>query len=144
MDIEEEKRMGFKDLFKQRIPVYIMSGAQAITKGNGGVQSANILKGDSPGEIFVKVPLGGGDYRFKFTKIEWEESNTRSAGKAAAGAIIGSIAGPVGTIAGAAIGGQKKDTSKAYMYVIDQDENEHCWHIKCDQNLYIQLSGLLG
>lgn len=136
--------MGLKDLFKQRIPVYIMSGAQAITKGNGGVQSANILKGDSPGEILVKVPLGGGDYTFRFTKIEWEQSHERSAGKAAAGAIIGSVAGPVGTIAGAAIGGQKKDTSTALMYVTDQEGAEHIWHIKCDQKMYIQLSALVG
>jgi hypothetical protein len=136
--------MGLKDLFKQRIPVYIMSGAQVITKGNGGVQSANILKGSKQGEIVAKVPLGGGDYTFQFTKIEWEQSHERSAGKAAAGAIIGSVAGTAGSIAGAAIGGRKQDTSTALMYVTDQEGAEHCWHIKCDQNTYIQLSALVG
>jgi hypothetical protein len=135
--------MGLKDLFKQRIPVYIMSGGQALTKGNGGVQSVNILKGKEQGEIIAKVPFGE-DYHFKFTDIKWEQSHERSAGKAAAGAIIGSVAGTAGTIAGAAIGGKKKDTSKAYMYVTDSEENEHEWHIKCDEAMYRQLSALVG
>jgi hypothetical protein len=136
--------MGLKDLFKQRIPILIMSGGQALTKGNGGATSVNIMKGKEQGEIIAKVPLGGGDFTFRFTNIEWEESHTRSAGKAAVGAIVGSVAGPVGTIAGAAVGGKKKDTSKAFMYVTDLEGHEHQWHIKCDETMYRQLSGLLG
>jgi outer membrane lipoprotein SlyB len=88
-------------------------------------------------------------YKKKWTLagIDWEESHTRSAGKAAAGAIVGKmVAGTVGGIAGAAIGGKKKDTSKAYLHlrVRDQEGVEHTIHIKCDEKLYRQLSALLG
>jgi hypothetical protein len=137
--------MGLKDLFKQRIPIHILSGGQALTKGNGGVQSANIMKGKEQGEIIAKVPFGGGDYTFRFTSIEWEQSHERSAGKAAAGAIAGKmVGGTAGAIAGAAVGGKKKDTSKAFMYVTDPEGNEHEWHIKCDETMYRQLSALVG
>lgn len=46
--------------------------------------------------------------------IEWEDKTARSAGKAAVGAIGGGLlAGPIGLIAGAALGGKRKDVSTA-------------------------------
>jgi hypothetical protein len=145
MDIEEGKRMGFKDLFKQRIAINILSGGHVLTDKHipTPIQIANITKGNKRGEIIAEIPFAG-KKAFTLKGIEWEESHTRSGGKAAAGAIIGSIVGPVGTVAGAAIGGKKKDTSKAYLILVDQEGNEHQVHIHCDQNLYIQLAGLLS
>ncbi|MEH6948302.1 hypothetical protein V7068_14775 [Bacillus sp. JJ634] len=61
--------------------------------------------------------------------------------KAEAGAILGTVvAGPLGTIAGAAIGGKKKDTSTAYIYLIDDDSVEHEVHVQCTKEQYTQIS----
>lgn len=53
-----------------------------------------------------KIPISS------IKKVELEKASKRSAGKAAAGAIIGgALTGGVGLIAGAAIGGRKRDDS---------------------------------
>jgi hypothetical protein len=52
--------------------------------------------------------------------VDWLHASTRSAGKAAAGAIIGGVlTGGLGAIAGAAIGGRKKDASTAVIRFAD-------------------------
>ncbi|WP_370221977.1 hypothetical protein [Cytobacillus sp.] len=137
--------MGWKDIFKVRIPITVLAGGQILTDKKLAVpiQSVNFSQGKNPGEIVANVPFAG-EKVFNFTNIEWEESHSRSAGKAAAGAIIGSVAGPVGTIAGAALGGKKKDTSKAFMYLVDQEGQEHRVHIKCDEKTYVQLASFIG
>ena len=51
------------------------------------------------------------------TALSFDEKTTRSAGKTAAGAIIGGfLTGGVGLIAGAAIGARKKDASSIYIH----------------------------
>jgi hypothetical protein len=46
--------------------------------------------------------------------LDWQGATSRSGGKAAAGAIIGGVlTGGLGLLAGAAIGGRKKDASTA-------------------------------
>lgn len=138
--------MGIKDLFKQRIPINILSGGHILTKKPlpTPIKVANVVKGKAPGQIVVEVPFAD-KTPFNLRGIEWEESHARSGGKAAVGAIAGTVvAGPLGTIAGAAIGGKRQDTSKAFLILEDMEGNEHQLHIHCDQNLYVQLSGLLG
>lgn len=50
----------------------------------------------------------------QITNIEWQHKEGRSGGKAAVGAIGGGLlAGPLGLIAGAAIGGKKNEISTA-------------------------------
>jgi hypothetical protein len=50
--------------------------------------------------------------------IDFTENSSRNIGKAATGAIIGGLlTGGVGLLAGAAIGGSKKDRSKLYLTV---------------------------
>lgn len=66
----------------------------------------------------------------------WGEKSKRSAGKAAAGAIVGGVlTSGVGAIAGAAIGGRKKDNSILY---ISLDENGRMYHLqfRADQKKY--------
>lgn len=76
-------------------------------------------------------------------KIEWDEKGKRSAGKAAAGAIVGGIlTGGLGTIAGAAIGGRKKDNSLAVVTFTD-GPIENTMYIRCDQKEYAKLTALL-
>lgn len=138
--------MGFKDLFKQQITITILSGGRILTDKQirTTIQVANITKGKAPGEIIATVPFAG-KKTFKLIAVNWEESHARSGGKAAAGAIAGTlIAGPLAGVAGAALGGKRKDTSKAYLHLIDQEGIEHQVHIQCDQRLYTQLSNLIG
>jgi hypothetical protein len=136
----------FKNLFKQRISIEILSGGHILTDKPipTPIRFINIVKGNQPGEIITEV-LFADKKNWTLISIDWEESHTRSAGKAAAGAIVGKmVAGTVGGIAGAAIGGKKIDTSKAYLHLRDEEGNEHTLHIKCDEKLYRQLSALLG
>src|SRR5699024_9231803 len=57
-----------------------------------------------------------------FLGVHKEEKHTRSAGKAAAGAIVGGVlTGGVGAIAGAAIGGRKKDASTFWIDFVDYE-----------------------
>jgi hypothetical protein len=136
----------FKNLFKQRIPIEILSGGHILTDKPipTPIRFVNIVKGDQPGEIITEVPFAD-KKKWTLVGIDWEESHTRSAGKAAAGAIVGKmVAGTTGAIVGAAMGGKQIDTSKAYLHLRDQEGNEHTLHIKCDEKLYRQLSALMG
>lgn len=132
----------FKDAMKKRINLEILAGGQHLNEANLPVKVAVLVQGDQQGEVFTQIGLKKTPW--KLDGIEWEESATRSAGKAAVGAIVGSLAGPVGTIAGAAIGGRKKDNSKAFVYLIDPETNaEATLHIRCDQKTYMEVSSLM-
>ena len=138
--------MGLKDLFKVRIPIKILSGGHILTDKQlpTPIKVANLSKGNKPSEIIAEVPFAG-KKKLNLKGIEWEESHARSVGKAAAGAIVGgALTGGIGAVAGAAIGGKRKDTSKAFLILVDQEGAEHEVHIYCDEKLYIQLSGLMG
>ncbi|MCJ7991126.1 hypothetical protein MUB15_20625 [Priestia sp. OVS21] len=106
--------MSWKELFRSRVPIQILSGGHVLTDKQipAPITSASIVKGDNPGEVITEVPFAD-KKRWYLVNIEWEESSTRSAGKAAAGAIAGTVvAGPLGGIAGAAMGGKKKTYQK--------------------------------
>lgn len=56
----------------------------------------------------------------------WGEQAKRSAGKAAAGAIVGGVlTGGIGAIAGAALGGKRKDNSILHVTVNQQGKTYH-------------------
>lgn len=81
--------------------------------------------------------------KLKITKIEWDEKGKRSMGKAAAGAIIGgALTGGIGLIAGAAIGGRKKDDSLAILTAVDNSV-EYTLYFRCDQKEYKKLASML-
>lgn len=76
-------------------------------------------------------------------KLEWDEKGKRSAGKAAAGAIIGGLAtGGLGVIAGAAIGGRKKDTSCTIM-TVDDDGIEYTLYFRTSGKEYNKLVAMV-
>lgn len=133
----------FKDAMKKRINLEILAGGQQLNENNLPVKVAVLVQGDQQGEVFTQIGLKKTPW--KLDGIEWEESATRSAGKAAVGAIAGTVvAGPIGTIAGAAFGGRKKDNSKAFVYLIDPETNaEATLHIRCDQKTYTEISSLM-
>ena len=135
--------MGFwKNAFKRRINLDIISGGQFLNEHAIPVKVAVLVEGDQRGEVFTQIGLTKTPW--KIDGIEWEESSTRSAGKAAGGAIVGTlVAGPLGTIAGAAIGGRKRDNSKAFVYLINPETNEEvALHIRCSESQYREIASL--
>jgi hypothetical protein len=135
--------VGFwKELFRPRVPVKVLAGGHVLTDNEQGKSLVNrmaIMKGRESGEVEIATLFGR--KFFKFSRISWERRSERSVGKAAGGAIAGTlIAGPLGTIAGAAIGAKKKDTSTAYLYLIDDNGIEHEIHITCNEEQYKQIA----
>lgn len=88
-----------------------------------------IDKGSTPGTLKFKTGLFSST-TLPVAGLDWQEAATRSAGKAAAGAIIGgALTGGIGLLAGAAIGGRKKDASTAVITFED------------GQRLYVKATG---
>lgn len=79
------------------------------------------------------------------TNIEWEHKEGRSAGKAAVGAIGGGLlAGPLGLIAGAAVGGKKNEESTAVIELRNKKtEKIEQLHVKMKAKDYETLSSWL-
>lgn len=140
--------MGFwKNALKRRINLDILSGGNDLNlTGKNmptGIRNAVMIANEERGKVEIQIPFLSKDI-WLLDGIEWEESATRSAGKAAGGAIIGSmVAGPLGTIAGAAVGGRKRDNSKAFVYLINPETNEEITlHIRCTEVQYREISAL--
>ncbi|MDQ0876747.1 hypothetical protein QFZ77_005406 [Paenibacillus sp. V4I3] len=96
-----------------------------------------VAKGSNQNTLLI------GSQEIEVLKLEWDEKGQRSAGKAAAGAIIGGVlTGGIGLLAGAALGGRKKDNSLA---VVSFKEGvlEGNIYFRCDQKEYQKLSNLL-
>lgn len=92
------------------------------TKSISG-KKAKISKTNTPGNVKIEFSLWQLPVTKKIEGIEWDYKEGRSAGKAAAGAIIGgALTGGVGLIAGAAIGGKKNDVSTAMIYFADGEQ----------------------
>ncbi|WP_339321364.1 hypothetical protein [Paenibacillus sp. FSL W8-0194] len=94
-------------------------------------------KGDEPYTLLVS------GNKITVTKMEWDEKGKHSAGKAAAGAIVGGVlTGGIGLLAGAAIGGRRKDNSLAVISFTD-GPFEGTIYCRCDQKEYQKLAALL-
>ncbi|MCG7410555.1 hypothetical protein MH117_24470 [Paenibacillus sp. ACRRX] len=100
-----------------------------------------------PGKVFV---IQGGsnheilidNHPITITKLEWDEKGTRSAGKAAAGAIVGGVlTGGIGLLAGAAVGGRKEDNSLAIITYGDVIERQI--FLRANKDEYAKLSSLI-
>lgn len=83
----------------------------------------------------------------KIVNVDLEEKTSRSAGKAAAGAIIGGVlTGGIGLLAGGALGARKKDQSKIYLTINYGDRD--CVLIletgKKTDNVYSEIVGLFS
>lgn len=108
--------MGFMDSLKQQASSvqlqYLGGHPEASTAGNVTV----VRDGDYI--VFSGVHRPPNIFVSNVKKVELDKASKRSAGKAAAGAIIGGVlTGGIGLIAGAAIGGRKKDDSIIVMTV---------------------------
>lgn len=137
--------MGFwKEAFRVRVPVGVLAGGHALTdnvKGKGLVNRISVMKGRESGEVEIATMFG--QKFFTFSRITLEQSGSINVGKAAGGAILGTmVAGPLGTIAGAALGAKKKDTSTAFLYLTDDEGTEHEIHIQCTRQQYSQIASI--
>jgi hypothetical protein len=138
----------FKDAMRRKVTLEILSGGNELNltgkKMSAGIRSAVLIETDQRGEVVVQIPFLSKD-TWRIDGIEWEESARRSGGKAAGGAILGTVvAGPLGTIAGAAVGGRRRDNSKAFVYLINPETGEEvALHIRCNEKQYKEISAFM-
>ncbi len=98
-------------MFKKQTAFEVVGGKNLFKKSAANMYKMYSMEKEH-GEGVVKIK---GEIYY-FLGAHKEEAHTRSAGKAAAGAIAGGLlTGGVGAIAGAAIGGRKKDKSTFFI-----------------------------
>ncbi|MDP1417149.1 hypothetical protein Q8G35_01850 [Peribacillus simplex] len=141
--------MGFwKDTMKRKISLDILAGGNDLNLTGkeipAGIRSAVMMESDQRGEVVINIPFLSKD-KWRIDGIEWEESARRSGGKAAGGSILGAaLIGPIGTIAGAVVGGRRRDNSKAYVYLMNPKTNEEIvLHIRCTKKQYKEISAFM-
>ncbi|SDJ75906.1 hypothetical protein [Salimicrobium halophilum] len=133
---------GTKDHMKPKVELNIIAGSEKLNaKFPQGFDKTNMFKEKENGVVKIFVP-GNDNIRADLKDIVWEKDAERSGGKAAAGAIGGGLVlGPLGAIGGAAVGGRKKDTSSAFLYLQPHEEDEDMvLHVECDKKMYQQIS----
>lgn len=114
-------------LFKREIKVFTEVKAGNAQIGKGPLIISN---SDTPGYLqFSRAFKKAVEYQV--TNVEWAEAHARSLGKAAAGAAIGGVlTGGVGLVAGAVLGGRRKEDSTAVLTLLDHAGKESKIHIK--------------
>ena len=107
----------FGNSFKKQAMFTVIGGQNFLPKSAGNIYlMMSEEKEYGEGVVDIKGRL------YYFLGTHKEEKHTRSAGKAAAGAIVGGVlTGGIGAIAGAAIGGRKKDDSTSWIDFMDYD-----------------------
>jgi len=107
----------FSDAIKKQTAFEIIGGQNMFKKSASNMyKMVSMEKEHGEGVVKVKGRL------YYLLGVHKEEKHTRSAGKAATGAILGgALTGGVGAIAGAAIGGRKKDKSLFFMDFMDYE-----------------------
>ena len=109
----------FSSMFEKRTGFEVVGGQNMLPKsaGNAYVMLTDKKKGD--GVVTIKKK------NYYYLGSHLEQSHTRSAGKTAAGAIIGGVlTGGVGAVVGGAIGARKKDTSLIWIDLADYETKQ--------------------
>lgn len=105
----------FKDASKDQV-IFTVIGGQNFLPRADVYRMISEEKQYGVGVVKIEKKL------FYFLGFNKEEKYTRSAGKAAAGAIVGGVlTGGVGAIVGAAVGGRRKDDSVYWIDFADYD-----------------------
>ncbi|NIK67951.1 hypothetical protein [Paenibacillus sp. BK720] len=129
----------FKDDYKKKVNEGLMKTIKLdYIGGMPDVKGKEIVIAQHPDTKYTTVNKKEG----QLLGIDWQESGKRSAGKAAAGAIIGSLAGPIGTVAGAAIGGRRKDSSTAILSV-EVDGQQYSVYVRCSEDEFKTISNFM-
>lgn len=101
-------------MFKKRAVFEVIGGRNLLPKSMGNVYT--MVEDKQKGIVTIKKK------KYHFLGMNTNLAHKRSGGKAAAGAIIGgALTGGVGAIAGAAIGGRRKDDSTATLDFMEVD-----------------------
>lgn len=101
-------------MFKKRVVFEVIGGKNLLPKSTGNVYT--MIEDKPEGVVTIKKK------KYHFLGMNTNLAHKRSGGKAAAGAIIGgALTGGVGAIAGAAIGGRRKDDSTAMLDFMEAD-----------------------
>lgn len=110
----------FGNIFKKQAIFIVIGGENYLPKASGNMYlMTSEEKEHGEGVVEIKGKL------YYFLGTHKEEKHTRSAGKAAAGAIIGgALTGGVGAVAGAAIGGRKRDASTFWIDFMDYETKQ--------------------
>ncbi|MGE7191739.1 hypothetical protein [Lysinibacillus fusiformis] len=97
-----------------------------------------IAKGKETNELYIET------LEVKLLDYQWGEKSMRSAGKAATGAVIGTVlTGGLGGLAvGAAIGGKKKDNSTLTLAFEENGQNYNIM-LRCDEKQFKKFSATL-
>ncbi|MBT2714753.1 hypothetical protein [Bacillus sp. ISL-57] len=139
--------MGFwRQVIKPRIQVSVLAGGHVLTDGVEGNKSVNrmtIMKWGQQGE--VKVTTAFGQKYFKLSRIEWEHNESRNVGKSKNSTILSTaLVGSVGAITDIAVRAMKKETSNAYIYLFDEEGEEHKTLIQCTKEQFTEISRLIN
>lgn len=120
-----------------QLKLKIVSGCRSV-KG----KEANIKRGKAPRSLAIKSnPWQLMAKQLVVESVDWQQAGSRSAGKAAAGAILGGVlTGGIGAVAGAAIGGRKKDASTAVITFQDGQQ----LYVSANGKEFEKLRGMLG
>jgi hypothetical protein len=117
----------------EKVTLEIVAGNPLVTG-----KKVTLSKGKTHGRLLFNVTFKVFK-EFDVVGINWEENETRSAGKAAAGAIVGGLlTGGIGLLAGAAVGGRKKDKSTAVV-VIEEAGRQFRLLLRCDPKEFNKL-----
>lgn len=104
-------------MFKKRAVFEVIGGKNLLPKSMGNIYTMIETKEEGIVEIKKK--------RYHYLGMNTNLAYKRSGGKAAAGAIVGGVlTGGLGAIAGAAIGGRRKDDSTATLDFMDIETND--------------------
>lgn len=99
-------------MFRKRVVFEVIGGKNLLPKSIGNVYT--MVEEKEKGVVSIKGK------KYYFLGLNTNLAHKRSAGKAAAGAIIGgALTGGVGAIVGAAIGGRRRDDSTATLDFMD-------------------------
>lgn len=121
----------------EKVTLEIVAGNSLV---NG--KKVTVSKGKTPGNLLFNVTFKVCK-EFAVVSIDWEEKETRSAGKAAAGAIAGGLlTGGWGLLAGAALGGRKQDKSTAVLE-LENDGRRHKLTVRCSPSELTKLNSWL-
>ena len=121
----------------EKVTLEIVAG-NALVSG----KKVTISKGKTPGRLLFNVTFKVCK-EFDVVTIDWEEKGTRNAGKAAAGAIAGGlVTGGWGLLAGAALGGQKKDISTAVI-TVEEAGRQYKLTVRCSASDFETLNRIL-
>ncbi|OXS77915.1 glycine zipper family protein [Domibacillus enclensis] len=127
---EKQEQNQMENLNIIGVKIQHISGYPKIKAG----KDVRILPGNETGKLRIDSIL------FRVKGVDWGEKTKRSGGKAAVGTIVGTVLAPgVGTVAGAAIGGRRRDDSILTMQIEDDLNITYTAYFRCNNEEYQQI-----